>query len=108
MPGRDVANLPRNFPDALAVVLAKLGIPTAAIEREGAASRDVVLAATDSRFLRGTLNDGASWLKFPATRSRGGGRRRHVHVAVRFTEQRARLQVPGGSRPGAVRVSRPV
>jgi len=64
MPGRDVANLPRNFPDALAVVLAKLGIPTEAIEREVAASRDVVLAATDSRFLRGTLNDGASWLKF--------------------------------------------
>jgi hypothetical protein len=64
MPGRDVANLPRNFPDALAVVLARLGIPADAIQREVTASRDVVLATTDSRSLLGTLNDGASWLKF--------------------------------------------
>lgn len=57
MPGRDLATLPRRFPDALAVQLARLGIPSPAADREVAACSDVTLATTASRSLLGTLND---------------------------------------------------
>ena len=57
MPARDVKHLATNFPAALARVLAGLGIPTAAVEREVAATREAVIAKTESRSLLGTLND---------------------------------------------------
>jgi len=57
MPGRDVKHLARNFPDALARVLAGLGIEASAVEREVEATREAVIAATNNRSLLGTLND---------------------------------------------------
>jgi hypothetical protein len=66
MPGREVANLPRNFPDALGAVLSGLGIPQDAVDREIAATRDAVVAATASKSLLGTLNDYAYMTQFGA------------------------------------------
>lgn len=57
MHARDVANLGRNFPDALGKVLAALGVPTVQVEGEVASSRDFVYASTDSRSMLGSLND---------------------------------------------------
>lgn len=57
LPARDVKHLARNFPDALARVLLGLGIETSAAEREVEATRDAVIAKTESRSLLGTLND---------------------------------------------------
>ena len=57
MPGRDARHLACNFPVALARVLLELGIGGAAIEREVAATREAVIAKTESRSLLGTLND---------------------------------------------------
>jgi hypothetical protein len=57
MPARDVKRLARNFPVALARVLLELDIDCAAIEREVAATREAVIAKTESRSLLGTLND---------------------------------------------------
>jgi hypothetical protein len=57
MPGRDVANLPRNFPQALAVQLKRLGVPQALIDRELEACADTIVATTSSKSLLGTLND---------------------------------------------------
>ena len=57
MSARDLANLTRNFPDALAAVLGRLRLSPPAVEREVAASREVVLATTDSRSMLGSLND---------------------------------------------------
>ncbi len=54
---RDVKYLALNFPDALARVLEGLGIEAAAAEREVAATREAVIAKTESRSLIGTLND---------------------------------------------------
>jgi len=60
IPGRRLANLQHSLPHALAILLARLGVPTDAIEREIAASQEVVFAVTDSRSLLGTLNDFAT------------------------------------------------
>jgi hypothetical protein len=49
MPGRDLRNLARSFPAALAVQLDRLGVPPAAAERELEASREAVLAVTADR-----------------------------------------------------------
>jgi hypothetical protein len=57
MPGRDVANLPRNFPQAMAVQLARIGVPQALIDHELRACADTVVATTASKSLLGTLND---------------------------------------------------
>jgi hypothetical protein len=57
MPGRDARHLACNFPAALARVLLELGIAGAIIEREVAATREAVVAKTESRSLLGTLND---------------------------------------------------
>jgi hypothetical protein len=57
MPGRDVATLPKRFPEAMGMQLALLGVPQAAYEREMEECRDVVLAKTASKSLLGTLND---------------------------------------------------
>ena len=64
MPGRDLRNLARNFPVALAVQLERLGIPEAAAERELEASREALLAVTADRSMLGTLNDYASMTRF--------------------------------------------
>jgi len=57
MAGRDLKHLADNFPDALAPVLQGLGIPSAAVQREVEATRDAVIAKTNSRSLLGTLTD---------------------------------------------------
>jgi hypothetical protein len=64
MYARDVAHLPDHFPEALAPVLAQLGIPADDIVREVEASRTVVVATTDSRSLLGQLNDYALHIQF--------------------------------------------
>jgi len=62
MPGRDVKNLGRNFPNALAHVLLDLGIPPASIKREMEATREFVIAKTNNRSLLGTLGDFSNML----------------------------------------------
>jgi hypothetical protein len=62
MAGRDLKHLADNFPDALAPVLQGLGIPSAAVQREVGATRDAVIAKTNSRSHLGTLNDFANLL----------------------------------------------
>lgn len=57
MPVRDRKHLARRFPDALAPVLRLLGVPEDAVAREVEASREVVIARTNSRSLLGTLTD---------------------------------------------------
>lgn len=57
MPSRAAADLARSFRHALAILLESLGVPADAVEREIAASQEVLLAVTDSRSLLGTLND---------------------------------------------------
>jgi hypothetical protein len=57
MPGRDLKNLARNFPEALAEVLHGLGIPGVVAEREVEATHEAVIAVTNSRSVLGTLND---------------------------------------------------
>ena len=57
MAGRDLRHLAENFPDALAAVLWGLGIHAAAIQREVEATREAVIATTNSRSHLGTLND---------------------------------------------------
>ena len=64
MAGRDLKHLAENFPDALAPVLWGLGIDAAAIQREVVATRDAVIAKTNSRSLLGTLNDFSFLLKW--------------------------------------------
>ncbi len=60
VPGRGSAHLIATFLSGLADLLARLAVPTQVIEREMAASQEVVLAETDSRSLLGTLNDFAT------------------------------------------------
>ena len=64
MPARDVKHLAENFPDALARVLAGLGIEASAVKREVEATRKTVIAQTNSRSLLGTLNDFSFLLKW--------------------------------------------
>jgi hypothetical protein len=64
MPAKDVKNLARNFPDALAEMLLALGIPAESVEREVEACDDIVIAATNNRSLLGTLNDYANMLQW--------------------------------------------
>lgn len=64
LPGSEVKHLAHNFPDALAAVLRRLQIPPAAIEREVEASRDAVIAVTNSRSHLGTLNDFSNMLSY--------------------------------------------
>ena len=64
MAGRDLKHLADNFPDALAAVLWGLGISAAAIQREVEASREAVIAKTNSRSHLGTLNDFANLLRW--------------------------------------------
>jgi hypothetical protein len=64
MPGRDLKNLARNFPGALAEVLQALGVPGALMEREVEASAEAVIAVTNSRSHLGTLNDFSQTLRY--------------------------------------------
>jgi len=64
MPGRDLKNLGRNFPDALAQVLHALDVPSAAVQAEVEASREAVIAVTNNRSLLGTLNDFSHMLSY--------------------------------------------
>jgi hypothetical protein len=64
MPARDVKHLATNFPEALARVLAGLGIDAAVVEREVEATRAAVIAKTESRSLLGTLNDFSFMLRW--------------------------------------------
>jgi hypothetical protein len=64
LPGRDVKHLAQHFPDALARVLRALEIPSAAAKREVEATREAVIATTNSRSLLGTLSDFAFLLKW--------------------------------------------
>ena len=64
MAGRDLKHLARNFPDALAAVLWGLGIDAAAIQREVEATREAVIATTNSRSHLGTLNDFSFMLRW--------------------------------------------
>lgn len=57
MPNRGLAETTRRFPDALGVLLVQLGVRVDAAGREMEASRDIVLAPTNSRSLVGTLNE---------------------------------------------------
>ena len=57
MPVRDRKHLARRFPAALAPVLRLLSVPEDAVEREIEASREGVIARTNSRSLLGTLTD---------------------------------------------------
>jgi hypothetical protein len=79
MPGRDVANLGRNFPDALAAVLLALEIPSDMVAAEVEESSEFVVATTDSRSMLGSLNDFASMAQH---RSIGGGEIDVVELAV--------------------------
>jgi hypothetical protein len=64
MAGRDLKHLADNFPDALAAVLWGLGLPAAVIQREVEATRQAVIATTDSRSHLGTLNDFSFMLRW--------------------------------------------
>ena len=64
MVGRDLKHLADNFPDALMKVLWGLGIPAAAIQRELEASREALIAKTNSRSHLGTLNDFVNMLRW--------------------------------------------
>lgn len=64
MPGRDLKNLARNFPGALAEVLQALGVPGPVMEREVDASGEAVVAVTNSRSHLGTLNDFSQTLRY--------------------------------------------
>ena len=64
MAGRDLRHLTANFPDALAAVLWGLGIDAVAIQREVEATREAVIAKTNSRSHLGTLNDFANLLRW--------------------------------------------
>ena len=62
MAGRDLRHLADNLPDALMKVLWGLGISAAAIQRELEATREAVIAKTNSRSHLGTLTDFANLL----------------------------------------------
>ena len=64
MAGRDLKHLAANFPDALAAVLWGLGIDAAAIRREVEATREAMIAKSNSRSHLGTLNDFSFMLKW--------------------------------------------
>jgi hypothetical protein len=64
MAGRDLRHLAANFPNALAAVLWGLGIAAVAIQGELEASREAVIAKTNSRSHLGTLNDFANLLRW--------------------------------------------
>jgi len=57
VPGRDLKNLGRNFPGALAAVLLALGVPASTVEREAEASANALMATTNNRSLLGTISD---------------------------------------------------
>jgi len=63
MPGRDVAHFPQRLPETLERQLTRLGVPPKAVAREIKECGDVVLAATASKSLLGTLNDYAAMAK---------------------------------------------
>ena len=89
-------------------MLARLAVPAQAIEREMAASQEVVLAETDSRSLLGTLNDFAiiSGIHLAEARHRFGRSRGMVKPDSGRT---ARISVPGRRCAGAIRPdNRPV
>ncbi len=60
--GRDLRHLADNFPDALSAVLWGLGLDAPAIQREVEATREAVIAKTNSRSHLGTLTDFANLL----------------------------------------------
>lgn len=64
MAGRELKHLTDNFPDALAAVLWGLGINAATIQHEVEATREAVIAKTNSRSHLGTLNDFSFMLKW--------------------------------------------
>ena len=64
MAGRDLKHLAATFPDALAAVLWGLGIDAATIQREVQATRQAVIATTNSRSHLGTLNDFSFMLRW--------------------------------------------
>ncbi len=57
LPGRDLKNLGRNFPSALAEVLLALGVPAPSIAREVEACAAGRITTTNSRSLLGTITD---------------------------------------------------
>jgi len=57
LPGRDLKHLGRNFPSALAEVLAGVSVSKKATNRELEAALEVTIAPTSSRSLVGTLAD---------------------------------------------------
>lgn len=64
LPGREVRALPRTFADALAQVLMELGLPPTVVAAEVDASREVVVATTDSKSALGSLNEFASLAQY--------------------------------------------
>jgi hypothetical protein len=64
MAGRDLKHLADNFPEALMKVLWGLGLPAAVIQRELEATREAVIAKTNSRSHLGTLNDFSNMLRW--------------------------------------------
>jgi len=57
MPGRDLKNLARDFPVALAPVLLSLGVPPAAVDREVGAMSEVTIAVTNNHSVLGCINE---------------------------------------------------
>lgn len=82
MPGRNAANLGRDFPDALGIVLSALGVPEIAVAAEVELSRQFAYATTDSRSMLGSLNDFASMAQH---RSRGSAEVDVVRLSVELS-----------------------
>jgi len=100
MPGRDGKHLARNFPDALARVLASLGIDASAAEREVEATGEALIAKTESRSLLGTLTD----FSFPLIwQLQDEPAADLVEAAIKLSRTPVRALGPAGSPDGVTR-----
>jgi hypothetical protein len=61
---REIKHFDTAFADALASVLWRIGVPPADVARELAESREVVVAATNSRSVLGSVNDFSQMMKW--------------------------------------------
>lgn len=111
-----VATVVDRLPDALAAVLAELGIPQALIDDEVAAMRDVSIAKTANRSVLGTINDFTSLAEHAIAQGHGaelldlalwlaGTPCGPLHTSTGFPNDEARLILTGQPpvRPSAAR-----
>lgn len=61
---RDFSRFDQVFPEALSSLLWRIGVPPADVARELAESCDIVVAATNSRSVLGSVNDYAQMMKW--------------------------------------------